>query len=554
MVLLICLVLLWTCPGSGSKLDTNIKCVVINLEYVNCTWDDEGLPQENCTFRSRYEGGPEAECQMYLKVNDLNVGCRFSYSEEKLNRFTLLHAWLYSANGSVVAEHHRNLINMVKLDPPYNLTVEMKNPELYLYWNSSNRTKAVCKTSQVRYKINHKNWQLQSESTERNSFSLPFPSTQSLYEFQVRVKMSDTCGKSEMWSAWSESVYCGSMKNVNDTDIKCVVINLEYVNCTWDDEGLPQENCTFRSRYEGGPEAECQTYLKVNDLNVGCRVSYSEEKLNRFTLLHAWLYSANGSVVAEHHRNLINMVKLDPPYNLTVEMKNPELYLYWNSSNRTKAVCKTSQVRYKINHKNWQLQSESTERNSFSLPFPSTQSLYEFQVRVKMSDTCGKSEMWSAWSESVYCGSMKNVNDTETHSGSSAALMILYTAGAAVVLVILSCLLVHSERLRVILVPVVPNPGKNFADLIDNYGGNVENWLSISKELQDGFKPNFTERTCPVREYRLVSQSSSDSDNSLSSLTDVSTDYQPMHSYSSASTLPAPAETTQTTPTAPSVL
>ncbi|KAL6472076.1 hypothetical protein MHYP_G00182640 [Metynnis hypsauchen] len=345
----------------------------------------------------------------------------------------------------------------------------------------------------------------------------------------------------------------GSASKFN-TNIKCVVINLEYVNCTWDEDGLPQENYTLRSRYDSGPETECQTYLKVNDVNVGCRVSYSEEKLNRFSPLHARLYSANGSVVAEHHRNLINMVKLDPPYNLTVEMKNPELYLYWNSSNRTKAMCKTSQVRYKINHKNWQLQSESTERNSFSLPFPSAQSRYEFQVRVKMSDTCGKSDIWSAWSESVCWGSVKNVNNTETSSSSSAALMVLYTAGAAVVLVILSCLLVHSERLRVILVPVVPNPGKNFADLIDNYGGNVENWLSISKELQDGFKPNFTERTCPVREYRLVSQSSSDSDSSLSSLTDVSTDYQPMHSYSSASTLPAPGETTQATPAAPSVL
>ncbi|XP_036450177.1 interleukin 2 receptor, gamma a isoform X2 [Colossoma macropomum] len=345
----------------------------------------------------------------------------------------------------------------------------------------------------------------------------------------------------------------GSASKFN-TNIKCVVINLEYVNCTWDEDGLPQENYTFRSRYEVGNEAECPTYLKVNDLNVGCRVSYSEEKLNRFDVLHAQLYSANGSVVAEHRRNLIDMVKLDPPYDLKVEIKDPELWLYWKSSSKTKLTCKRSQVRYKINHKDWQLQSESPERNSFTLPFPSAQSRYEFQVRVRMSDVCGNSEIWSAWSESVYWGSMKDVNDTETRSGSSAALMVLYTAGAAVVLIILSCLLVHSERLRVILVPVVPNAGKNFAELLDNYDGNVENWLSISKELQDGFKPNFTERTCPVREYRLVSQSSSDSDNSLSSLTDVSTDYQPMHSYSSASTLPAPAETTQATPAAPSVL
>lgn len=64
----------------------------------------------------------------------------------------------------------------------------------------------------------------------------------------------------------------------------------------------------------------------------------------------------------------------------------------------------------------------------------------------------------------------------------------------------------------------------------------------MPKDLENGFKPNFTERACHVREYKMVSQSSSDSESILSNPTDLSSDYQCMHSYSSASTITGPAE------------
>lgn len=56
-----------------------------------------------------------------------------------------------------------------------------------------------------------------SSRSMKNSFTVPFPNTQSLYEFQVRVRMSSTCGQSELWSEWSEPVFWGSMKKNNDT-------------------------------------------------------------------------------------------------------------------------------------------------------------------------------------------------------------------------------------------------------------------------------------------------------------------------------------------------
>ncbi|XP_072514272.1 interleukin 2 receptor, gamma a [Salminus brasiliensis] len=353
---------------------------------------------------------------------------------------------------------------------------------------------------------------------------------------------------------WTGSGSGSGLASKPNTNVRCVIIDLEYTNCTWGEDGVPRENYTFRSRFENSGKKDCPAYLKVREINVGCVFSYSENNTERFNTLHTELYRENGSVAAVQQHKLIQQVKLNPAFNLTVEMKNPELWLYWNITRRTKPDCVEGLVRYRTGCKNWLTQDIRAGRNSFNVPFPNTRSQYEFQVRVRMSSTCGRSEIWSDWSKSVCWGSLKDCNDTETRPSSSAALMVLYTVGAAVVLIILSCLLVHSERLRVILVPVVPNPGKNFAELIENYGGNVEKWMNIPKELQDGFKPNFTERTCPVREYQWLPQSSSSSDSSHSGLTDVSTDYQPMRSYSSASTLSAPASTTQATPTTPRVL
>ncbi len=74
----------------------------------------------------------------------------------------------------------------------------------------------------------------------------------------------------------------------------------------------------------------------------------------------------------------------------------------------------------------------------------------------------------------------------------------------------------------------------------------MQKWLSMPKDLENGFKPNFTERACPVREYRIVSQSSTDSESILSNPTELSSDYQCMDSYSSASTIPGSSDTIET--------
>nr|QAB32947.1 cytokine receptor common subunit gamma 1 [Ctenopharyngodon idella] len=325
----------------------------------------------------------------------------------------------------------------------------------------------------------------------------------------------------------------------SEPKINCLIINLDYVNCTWS-ESEPKYNYSFKSRFTYNEIRDCPEYHRINGVNVGCMFSY--KKAQRFNKLNTWLYSDNGSLVTNQEHDMKEYVKLNPPFNLSVVVKNDaELWLYWNISNND--YCIESVVRHRTDNNDWKNTSPGT-RSSFTLPFPSKKR-YEFQVRSRISLSCGESKFWSDWSQSVYWGSLKPNNGTESGTSMSVTSLVLYTVGATTILLILACLLVHSERLRIILIPVVPNAGQNvskyLASLFDN-DGNIEKWLSMPKDLENGFKPNFTERACPVREYKMMSQSSSDSESILSNPTDLSSDYQCMHSYSSASTIAGPAE------------
>uniref|UniRef100_A0A4W5N8X5 Interleukin 2 receptor, gamma a n=1 Tax=Hucho hucho TaxID=62062 RepID=A0A4W5N8X5_9TELE len=310
-------------------------------------------------------------------------------------------------------------------------------------------------------------------------------------------------------------------------NVNCLFINLDYVNCTWSEQGSPEVNYTFfHKRFIKGNMEECTTYLQEKSFAVGCRLSY--DKSDRFRTLTTKLV---------HQNNM----KLYPPVNLSVEMnKDPELNLYWNNSRNT--LCIESEVRYRINNNKWQTSTPSKEQK-YAVPSPLKSSRYKFQVRARVNSICGESKFWSEWSQPIQWDSMKGNNITDTSGSSMSVWKTVLSLVGTMTLFIVACMLVYRERerLRFILIPIVPNPGKNLEDLLDK--DTVEAWLHISKDVC--FQPNFTEIACPVREYRLVPQtgSISESESNLSIPTDQSDCLSTCSS--SASTFPATSENEQ---------
>nr|XP_023649884.1 cytokine receptor common subunit gamma-like isoform X2 [Paramormyrops kingsleyae] len=241
---------------------------------------------------------------------------------------------------------------------------------------------------------------------------------------------------------------------------------------------------------------ECQQYVWMEDGSVGCRVPYVRG--SRFNTLLTKLLWANVSI--EEHHELRSMVKMNPPTNLSlVKLENNSgLWLYWNSS--MLPSCMENAVRYRKDWESWKDLSVGT-RTSFNIPVPSEYSSYTFQVKVRVSSSCGESRFWSEWSSPVFWRPARTKEPPDTRG--MFDLFLYFIIGVLLFIASVGVLLYYKR-----LIPVAPSPGKNLKDLLHTYNGNVEEWLHacIPKELVEGFKPNFCESACTVREYRLIPQ------------------------------------------------
>ncbi|KAE8287305.1 hypothetical protein D5F01_LYC13343 [Larimichthys crocea] len=290
-------------------------------------------------------------------------------------------------------------------------------------------------------------------------------------------------------------------------DVSCSIVHLEYVHCSWNQKGTPEVNYTFYGGFSKNV-TECTTYVLENGTNTGCNQRYTKVyTTDRFSQSFTTkLVHGNNTFKKEH--NLKMKVKLNPPTNLTVQMgSDNNLWFFWN---QTSTRCVESEVQYRANNKIWEVSKINLGTQSYCINLPSTTSRYELQVRSKIGNSCGDSIFWSDWSEPVVWAST-NSTDISTMNSMSVWTPVLYVLGTLTFLLLVMMLL-HHERLRIILIPVVPKPSLNSHD--------IQEWLQLSKGLKE--RANYNERACPVREYCHVSQS--DSESSDSSTCSVTTD------------------------------
>ncbi|XP_017276786.1 cytokine receptor common subunit gamma [Kryptolebias marmoratus] len=303
----------------------------------------------------------------------------------------------------------------------------------------------------------------------------------------------------------------GPIMAQNPPDVTCRVMNLEYVHCSWNSQSVPEVNYTFSSWFGNKKESTCDEYVFENNTAVGCNQPC--EKGDRFYTFHTVLRHGDKTYPMAH--NVKDKVQLNPPTNLTVKNENDfNLWFYWNQSTTR---CVEYKVRYRQNNNKWEESKVAAERQSYCINFPSSTSRYELQVRSRITDSCGKSEIWSDWSEPVVWGSNNSTHTNIINESMSVWTPVLYAVGA-ITLILLVLMLLHYERLRIILVPVVPKPSLKSPD--------VKDWFQYPKGLmKEGFKANYNEQACLVREYTYISQSATDStDTSVLTATTYQTD------------------------------
>ncbi|XP_069842011.1 cytokine receptor common subunit gamma isoform X2 [Dendropsophus ebraccatus] len=237
----------------------------------------------------------------------------------------------------------------------------------------------------------------------------------------------------------------------------------------------------------------CPRYLVTNQKIIGCQFSV-EDTFRPFTLKLNYTSQRFSTIKFD---KLQDWVKMDPPSNLHVQNTSSlELLLTWNQSfGSFPPRCMTYQVRHQnMASSEWTVKDASSK--SFTLPSYDPRQIYTFQVRSQINIHCGNSKLWSDWSQAVAWGRNVTVTDEQPSTFTNAFVI----TGVTVMLVVVVVLVIRTDRIWMIFVPQIPNPGKKFEDLFTVYKYNFQDWLGISKEAVENLKTNYTETFCVVSE------------------------------------------------------
>ncbi|KAK0154622.1 Cytokine receptor common subunit gamma [Merluccius polli] len=277
-------------------------------------------------------------------------------------------------------------------------------------------------------------------------------------------------------------------------DVDCWVVNLDYVHCQWKPSASPDVHYTFYSRYV------------QNATHLGCDHPYEDLWMKRFSPYVTKLVLGNQSFPEQTH-HLKAKVRLNAPFNLTVKIgPDSKLWWYWNQTHEH--GCIESEVRHRINGNKWEFTQLTNKSYCIDLP---RRKRYELQVKIRVKDACVKSD-WSDWCPPVFWGPTEETNRTGTNGPSSS--MGVWTpvlcALGAFIFSLLVIILLQLERIKIILIPIIPNPDQNMKLTHILADGNLEDWLPISKGIKEGLKVNYSESACCVREYSLIPASASE--------------------------------------------
>ncbi|XP_055034410.2 interleukin 2 receptor, gamma b [Misgurnus anguillicaudatus] len=189
----------------------SVKCMIINLQYVECTWHPK-TSEMNYTFSSAFKNKSSyKDCPEYILGQSYTIGCRIPLKKEH-DKFAKFYTNTYIGGNKSVSQDFDSLQRYVQLNSPYNLSVVWfeQNSTLVLQWKNSTRNK--CAVYMVHQQTNTN--QEKYTNVTGTSYSPSHISPNKHNVFRVRSTVSDNCGPSDFWSNWSATVEWGTAENI----------------------------------------------------------------------------------------------------------------------------------------------------------------------------------------------------------------------------------------------------------------------------------------------------------------------------------------------------
>nr|XP_047931608.1 interleukin-13 receptor subunit alpha-1 isoform X2 [Anser cygnoides] len=281
-----------------------------------------------------------------------------------------------------------------------------------------------------------------------------FRVTDTFLNEEMRFKVRSECkhDNASEPSRWVEtSVLPKGIPGTAAVGLNCVWHNLEYMVCKWH----PGENASSDTNYtlfywfDGlkNPK-KCKNY-SMSQGSFECTFGLT---FPRFTNT----YPAISILIRDDSeeirpvcasKNPTTLVKPATPKIVEVSYVNGGIYLQWSESDTFPANC----LYYELRYHNGDLTVAQTIRvtsNRTSIPSVDFNSKYTFQVRAQPKPECYSSKLCSEWSEEKSIG----VNPDSTF------YFVLIVTIPLIVAVSTIVLLVYLKRLKILILPPIPDP------------------------------------------------------------------------------------------------
>ncbi|NXG80759.1 I13R1 protein, partial [Baryphthengus martii] len=239
-------------------------------------------------------------------------------------------------------------------------------------------------------------------------------------------------------------------------DLSCVWHNLEYMACTW----RPGENASSDTNYtlfywfDG-----LKNHKKCNNYSVhqgisGCIFNLSFPKVTHTYPAISILIRDDSEEIRPvcASKNPTTLVKPATPRQVRLSKVNNEIYGEWSDSDTFPENC----LFYEVEYHNGDVDTAQIiqvifhylQNNYMLIPNVDPNSKYTFKVRAKPKPECYSSELSSDWSEEHSIGEKKD----------STFYLILIITIPLIVAVSMIILLVYLKRLKVLILPPIPDP------------------------------------------------------------------------------------------------
>ncbi|KAG8510680.1 Interleukin-13 receptor subunit alpha-1, partial [Galemys pyrenaicus] len=270
------------------------------------------------------------------------------------------------------------------------------------------------------------------------------------------------------------------------TELQCVWHNLSYMKCTW----LPGKNTSPDTNYtlsywhrSLGNILQCVDIFR-EDQRIGC--SFALAKVSDFSLeqhsVQIMVRDDAGKIRPSYSIvPLTSHVKPGPPHIKKLFFHNGDLYVQWknppkfssrclfyevevnNSQTDTPGIFSTEETKCQDS----EFEGDNEETVCFMIPGVTSNTLNTVRVRVKTNKLCYEDDLfWSNWSEAKSIG-------TKTNSTLYIAMLLtipVIVAGAIIVL------LLYLKRLKIIIFPPIPDPGKIFKGMFGDQNDDTLHW------------------------------------------------------------------------------